>query len=132
MVTCFQQVIKFLICDFTSFALQAHYLTTGCQTTFCFATWTIPFGVAIPVLRTTALISPHNTIFKGFLMKKNHKHLPSQTENTFSTLKYFLSHQAHCVCQAHCRWASCLQKVLMTTINVQYVCIRNHPQFSFL
>lgn len=69
-LTCFQQVIRLLVCDFTSFALQAHYLNTGCQTSLCFATSMMAFRVVIPVLRTTALMSAHNTIFKGSLMKK--------------------------------------------------------------
>jgi len=30
----------------------------------------IPFGVVIPVLRTIALMSARNTLFKGSLMKK--------------------------------------------------------------
>lgn len=66
----FQQAVKVLVCDFSSSALQSHHLTTGCQTIFCFATWMIPFGAVIPVLRTTALMSAYNTIFKESFKKK--------------------------------------------------------------
>lgn len=66
----FQQAVKVLVCDFSSSALQSHHLNTGCQTIFCFATWMIPFGAVIPVLRTTALMSAHNTIFKESFKKK--------------------------------------------------------------
>lgn len=91
--------------------------------------WIIPLRGVFPLLRNTALMFTHNTILRDLWWKRNHKCLPLRFTTTdikhFWHTKYFLSHQPHC------RWASCLQKIFKATVSVQYVCIRNHPQFRF-
>lgn len=64
----FSTITKLLVCDFPHLPFKLLISTTGCQNTFYFATWMISFGAVIPVLRTTALMSALNTIFKGSLM----------------------------------------------------------------
>lgn len=92
--------------------------------------WIIPLRGVFPLLRNTALMFTHNTILRDLWWKRNHKCLPLGFTKTdikhFWHTKYFLSHQPDC------RQASCLQKICRATVSVQYVCIREHPQFRFL